>query len=106
MVERLLPVEPLINLDLEEGADQIFALLGDGPEFNVVEMEISIFNLAEHFEDLPLEWKVARDHSVKNDSKGPKVRLFTMGAIDYFRGHVVRSACNCFKLSLIKRCLG
>ena len=103
MIERLLPVEPLINLELEEGADQVFALLGDHPEFNVVEMEICFFNLAEHFEDRPLEWKVARDHSVENDSKRPKVCLFTMGAIDYFRGHVVRSACNCFKLPLVKR---
>ena len=26
-----------------------------------------------------------------------------MRAIDYFRGHVVRSACDCFKLPLVKR---
>ena len=103
MIESLLPVEPLINIDLEEGTDQVFALLGDGPEFSMVEMEVSISNLAKHFEDLPLEWKVARDHGVENDSKRPQVRLFTMRAIDYFRGHVVRSACDCLKLPLIER---
>ena len=80
MIESLLPVESLLNIDGEERADQVFAVVRDEVELVMVEMVISIFNLAKDFVDVPLEWKVTRDHSVKNDSEGPKVCLFTMAA--------------------------
>ena len=89
MIESLLPVESLLHIDCEESTDQVFAFVRDEVELVMVEMIVSILYLVFGNGLFPLKWKLARDDSIKNDSEGPNVCLFTLDAAEYFWGHVL-----------------
>ena len=62
VVESFLPIEPLVHIDVQKVTNQVFALLGDGLEFDMIEVEVSPFNLVEYIiGSVSLERKVARD---------------------------------------------
>ena len=62
VVESFLPIESLVHVDVQKITNQVFALLGDGLEFDMIEVEVSPFNLVEHIiGSVSLERKVARD---------------------------------------------
>ena len=66
VVESFLPIESLIDVDVQKVTNQVFALLGDGLEFDMVEVEVSPFNLVEHVMGfVSLERQVARDQGVE-----------------------------------------
>ena len=56
----------------------------------MVEMEISLLNLAEHLSGrVTLEWQVATDKSVEKHTERPDVSFLTIGTVKNFRGHIV-----------------
>ena len=66
VVESFLPIESLVHVDVQKVTNQVFALLGDGLEFDMVEVEVSPFNLVEHVMGfVSLERQVARDQGVE-----------------------------------------
>ena len=66
VVESFLPIESLVHVDVQKVTNQVFALLGDGLEFDMVEVEVSPFNLVEYVMGfVSLERQVARDQGVE-----------------------------------------
>ena len=104
VVESFLPIESLVHVDVQKVTNQVFALLGDGLEFDMIEVEVSPFNLVEHIiGSVSLERKVARNQGVEYNAKRPNISLRAVRSIENFGRHVIWSASNSLKLLVILR---
>ena len=66
MVKGLLPIESFLLVYNQQLANKILALLGNGFKLSVVEVELRLLNLTEHFwRTSSLERQVAADKCVE-----------------------------------------
>ena len=107
VVKGFLTIESLVYVDVQKVTNQVLALIGNGVEFDMIEVEVCPFNLIEHVMGfVSLERKITRDQGVEYNAKRPYISLRAVSSVENFRGHVVWSASNGLELLVIFRRLG
>ena len=104
VIQSVLPAESLLLVQHEKLSDQVLALLGNGLKFNVVEVIIRLFDLAENLSSVgALEWQVTADQRVEEHTERPDVGFLAVGALEHLWCHVVRSSRHRGQLAVVAR---
>ena len=99
MVQRLLSRQPMLRVQHEQLPDQVDAVWRDSLKLFMIEVIVKRDDLLENdCLAVPLERQISTHKRVQDDSEGPEVGLLAVGALNYFRGHVVGRTCHLFQV--------
>ena len=102
MGQGLLSTQSLFCFVNEQTPNQVLALFRNTLELFMVEVEASVFDLAENFRGrVSLERQVAGNKGVEDDTKRPNIGFLAVRAIEDLRGHVVWRASYGSKVFLV-----
>ena len=93
VVKGFLTTQSFLLIYNQKFPNQIFTLVGNIVEFIVVEMVVSLLDLAENIGSTrTLKWQITANQGIKENTKRPYVCFRTVGSLEDFRCHVVWSA--------------